>query len=325
MSETAPLLDVRNLNVRYHGRAAVRGLDLVLEPGEIVGLVGESGCGKTSTALALMGLLPVEAESEGSVHWHGEPLPASEPGMRRFRGREMAMVFQDPVAALNPVRSVGAQMRSVFRRRLGLDRRASENLARDMLRRVGLDVDAASLRRFPHELSGGQCQRVMLAMAMGCDPRLLIADEPTSALDVATQSSLLAQIVALARERRTAVLLITHDLGVVARTCRRVLVMYAGRVVEDSPASQLFQAPLHPYSAGLLASVPRIRAPSRQYFETIAGMPPSGSLPPGCAFAPRCPKADARCRRSDPTLDQARRDDARAACFHPLGDEPNER
>ena len=316
---TAPVLEVRGLEVSYGRDAgalrAVDGVDLELRPGETLGLVGESGCGKTSAALALLGLLPFRAER---LALDGDDLAAAdEARWRAVRGKRISMVFQDPAAALDPVLDMRTQLGRVLRRHLGLDRKAARARAEELLERVDL-VPAEILPAYPHQLSGGQAQRVLIAMAMAAKPAVLVADEATTALDVTTQAQVLAALGRLQRELGTAVLLVTHDLGVVAQTCDRVAVMYAGRVVEQAPAAELFARPRHPYTAGLLRAVPRVARERPPPAVAIPGQPPApGAFPDGCRFAPRCPRADALCRERDPVLEPAGGDHA-AACHHPL-------
>ena len=317
-----PLLQVEDLSVEFSTDAGVvRAVDSVsfsVGPGEVLGIVGESGCGKSVTSLALMGLLPRNGRiAGGAVRLAGRDLVGlSPPALRRMRGREVSMIFQEPMTALNPVYTVGAQIREVLIRHEGLSRGAARSRAVEMLERVGIPSPGKRIRDYPHEMSGGMRQRVMIAMALACRPRLLIADEPTTALDVTTQAQVLAEIADLRRELDTAVILITHDLGVVAGTCDQVLVMYAGRAVEQARTGVLFDAPRHRYTEGLLASVPRIRPRRLPRLPVIPGtVPPLDALPPGCRFAARCAHADAECRDRVPPM--AELDRTRVACFHP--------
>ena len=278
------LLSVRDLSVTFAGGvAAVRDLSFTVDAGEVVGVVGESGSGKTATALAVLGLLPRSAVVEGSVWWKGSPMSAAA-----VRGREVGMVFQEPVSSLNPVRSVGAQVAEVLRVHEGLGRRAAADRAAELLAMVGLRSPSS----YPHELSGGMCQRAMIAMAIACGPDLLIADEPTTALDVTVQAQVLDVLARVRSELGMAMLLITHDLGVVAGVADRVVVMYAGSQVEAGAVDDVFASPRHPYTAGLLASLPSLVGNGP--LAGIGGTPPSPmALPSGCPFHPRCPIARA--------------------------------
>jgi oligopeptide/dipeptide ABC transporter ATP-binding protein len=307
-----PLLRVDDLSVRLDTEdariRAVEALDFELARGEIVGLVGESGSGKTITALALMGLLPRPAGriASGSVQLGGEDLAAlSEAQLRSVRGRRISMIFQDPMLSLNPYLRLDQQLTEGARRHLGLSRREAEGRARGLLERVGIPDAAARMRGYPHELSGGMRQRAMIAMALLCDPELLIADEPTTALDVTVQAQILDLLRELRDERGMSILFITHDLGVVAGLCDRVLVMYAGRIVEEGPTRALFAQPAHPYSAALLACTPAADTGSREErLASIEGMPPrlDGPVFDACSFAPRCPSARPACSNGEPGL-----------------------
>jgi oligopeptide transport system ATP-binding protein len=297
------LLSVNDLCVYFrsdHGVVkAVDGVSLSLERGEILGLVGESGSGKTVTNLALLGLLPKHSTyfPRGTIHFEGqELLHASERALRKLRGRRIAMIFQDAMAALNPYLSVERQLTEV----LELHERVSYRVARtrsiDMLARVGIADPERRMRAYPHELSGGMRQRVMIAMALLCGPDLLIADEPTTAVDVTVQAQVLELIRDLQRASSMSVILITHDLGVVAGMAHRIAVMYAGRIVEGASVTALFRSPLHPYTQGLLASVPRMEASREHPLQPIPGLPPDlARLPSGCAFQARCARAFAKC------------------------------
>jgi oligopeptide/dipeptide ABC transporter ATP-binding protein len=301
------LLEIDELNIAFEDRAGavpvVRGVSLAIDRGEVMGLVGESGCGKTVTALALLRLLPAPPAriSAGAMRFAGRDLLGlSEKEMRRVRGHRIAMIFQEPMTALNPVFTVGHQIGESLAIHLGLDRRARSRQAAELLGLVGIADPERRLRDYPHQLSGGQRQRVMIAMALACDPDLLIADEPTTALDVTIQAQILALLTHLQRERGLAVLLITHDMGVVAQTADRVAVMYAGQIVEQAPTADLFARPCHPYTHGLLASIPR---PGIGRLTPIPGqLPPLTDLPTGCAFAERCAWAQATCRTDSPPI-----------------------
>jgi oligopeptide/dipeptide ABC transporter ATP-binding protein len=304
------LLSVRDLAVHFEGAGqtikAVDGVSFEVHPGEVVGLVGESGCGKTVTALAILRLLPVPPARivSGEVWFEGaDLLKADARTLRSIRGRKIGVVFQEPMTSLNPVLTIGRQITETLEVHLGLDRRAARRRAVELLEMVGIPEAARRLDDYPHQFSGGMRQRVMIAMALACSPRLLLADEPTTALDVTIQAQILELIKRLTAELGTAVLIITHNLGVVARYADRVNVMYAGKIVESAPAVELYRRPLHPYTAGLLRSVPRLDQPRRARLQPIEGFPPDPALlPPGCAFEPRCPLAVDRCRREVPPL-----------------------
>jgi oligopeptide/dipeptide ABC transporter ATP-binding protein len=310
---------------------AVDGLSLAVAPGEIAGLVGESGCGKSLTALSVMGLLPPPGRvAGGRILFEGRDLlslPSRQ--MRGLRGREISMIFQEPMTSLNPVFTVGRQIAEEITAHEPVSRAAAWQRAVEMLTRVGIPEPASRARAYPHQLSGGMRQRVMIAMALALSPKLLIADEPTTALDVTIQAQILQLMRDLQQETGAAVLLITHNLAVVAQTCSRVMVMYTGRLVEDAPVDELFDHPLHPYTRGLLACLPARAPRPGQELPTIGGIVPAlGSLPPGCAFSNRCPDAFEPCTRAEPALvevapghavrcylhhQQARRDRRRAA------------
>jgi peptide/nickel transport system ATP-binding protein len=305
------LLAVRDLHVTFLRRGrrpvpAVDGIDLVVAPGQSVGLVGESGSGKSVTALAVMGLLPRRrtVAMTGSVRFAGRELVGLPlPELRRLRGREMAMVFQDPMSSLNPLLTVGRQITEVLERHTRLRGDAAEEEAARLLAAVGTPDGSRRLRSYPHQLSGGMRQRVMIAMALACRPRLLIADEPTTALDVTIQAQILDLLRRLVVDSETALVIITHDLGVVAGMCDTVHVLYSGRVVESATRADLFAHPRHPYTAGLLASVPRLDTDRGQPLHPIAGSPlDTIGWPQGCAFSPRCPRRVEGCLGAPPEL-----------------------
>jgi peptide/nickel transport system ATP-binding protein len=304
-----PLLEIENLKVIFHGDRgsathAVDGLDLTIGRGQTLGLVGESGCGKTVTALSVMGLLPkVSAEVSGRIRFdRAELLSLSDREMRNLRGDRLAMIFQEPMTSLNPSYSIGEQIAESLIRHRGLSRDEARARTIELLRLVKIPSPEQRVDDYPHRLSGGMRQRAMIALALACDPELLIADEPTTALDVTIQ----AQILALMRDLKTstgiAIILITHDLGVVAEICDHVAVMYAGEIVEYAPVDALFAAPQHPYTIGLLGSIPRLNAKAEE-LAAIEGMVPSmAELPAGCRFAPRCPFVRERCGQASPQL-----------------------
>ncbi|HZD24702.1 MAG TPA: ABC transporter ATP-binding protein [Alphaproteobacteria bacterium] len=303
-----PLLAVENLTVELQtarGPArAVRDVSFALERGESLGIVGESGCGKSLTALALMRLLPENAWTSGSVRLDGTELTTlDEAAMCRVRGRRMAMIFQEPMTSLNPVHRIGAQIAEALRLHRGLKPREGRQEALRLLERVGLSNARRRLDAYPHQLSGGQRQRVMIAMALSCGPDLLIADEPTTALDVTIQGQILDLIGELAAETGMALILISHDLGVIAETCDRVMVMYGGSMAERGPAESVFRRLGHPYSQGLFAAMPRLGRSRAERLATIPGMVPElADLPEGCTFAGRCPLVIDACRAAPPPL-----------------------
>ncbi len=290
-----------------------------MQRGKTLALVGESGCGKSLTCLALLGLLPRGLAATGEAAYGGERLlGASEAALDRLRGRHIGAIFQDPIACLNPVLTVGATLTRILARHRGLGGAAAREAATELLARVGIADPRRRLADHPHRLSGGMAQRVAIAAALAGRPALLVADEPTTALDVTTQAQILALLEKLRSEEGLALLLVTHDLGVVARLADRVAVMYAGRIVEDAPTSALFAAPAHPYAAALLGSIPSLDPATRPLQPLPGVVPAPDRRPPGCAFAPRCTRAEACCAVAPgPAL--LRRADARAdACFRPL-------
>ncbi|WP_299820367.1 ABC transporter ATP-binding protein [uncultured Jannaschia sp.] len=305
----APLLEVRDLEVEFridgHAQRAVQGVSFTLHRGRTLGVVGESGCGKSVTSLAIMRLLPQPPGryAGGSIRFDGqELLELPEREMRRLRGGRIGMIFQEPMTSLNPVYTCGDQIIESLRQQSGLDAAAARARAVELLDLVGLPSPASRVDDYPHQLSGGQRQRVMIALALANDPDLLIADEPTTALDVTIQAQILDLMGDLRRRTGAAVLLVTHDLGVVAQTCEDVVVMYAGRIVERAPVAALFADPQHPYTIGLMAAVPRIDAAVGR-LETIPGtVPPPWARIAGCRFASRCPLATDQCRAEDPPL-----------------------
>jgi len=322
-----PVLAVEGLSVRFRTEDgfvhAVDGVSFTVGAGEVLAVVGESGCGKTVTALSLVGLLPPSAQVSGHVRLEGEDLvQVPRARLRELRGKQVGFVFQEPMTSLNPMLTVGRQVGEVLGRHEGLSGAAPRRRAAELLDLVGIPEAGRRLREYPHQLSGGLRQRVVIAIAVACGPRLLIADEPTTALDVTIQAGILDLLRDLRHRLGTAIVLITHDLGVVADVADRVLVMYAGRKVEEAGAEDLFAAPQHPYTVGLLGAVPNpARHAAGARLREIPGMVPSLSQRLGfCAFAPRCPRADDRSRSERPPLEEVRAGHL-VACFHP-GPEP---
>lgn len=320
------LLSVRNLVVEFDTRfGPVRAVDDIsfdIFPNETVGIVGESGCGKTVTGLSLLRLVPSPPGRivQGSIILNGNDLvQLPENDMAQLRGDDISMIFQEPMTALNPVLSLGTQMTDVLRQHRKMTKREARDVAIDMLAKVGIPVPEKRIDEYPHELSGGMRQRVMIAMALSCNPKLLVADEPTTALDVTTQAQVLEQIVELQEEFHMAVILITHDLGVIAETCQRAVVMYCGNIVETGTVEDLFERPRHPYTKGLLESIPRLRDERIAELPIIPGMVPDLlSLPAGCRFADRCKYAQADCLQTPPRLKSSGDTRSSVACYHPL-------
>jgi peptide/nickel transport system ATP-binding protein/oligopeptide transport system ATP-binding protein len=305
-----PLLSVANLTTTFQtGRgeaAAIEDISFELNEGEILGIVGESGSGKSVTALTIMGLLPTPPArvAAGSIHFANQDLlRLSDSAMRRMRGPGMAMVFQEPMTSLNPVFTIGEQLTETIRAHENLSRRDTFARAVEMLEKVGIPSAATRMADYPHQLSGGQRQRVMLAIALCCRPKLLIADEPTTALDVTIQAQILDLIMDLRDQFGMAIMIITHNMGVIAETADRVLVMYAGRAIEQAPVATLFDNPLHPYTKGLLSCVPTLDQ-RKDRLDAIPGtLPEPGRRPPGCRFAPRCSLAIPACAEATPPLE----------------------
>jgi len=321
MAET--LLEVKNLQTHFYTRSgvakAVEDVSFTLNESETLGLVGESGCGKSVTSLSIMRLVgPPGKIVGGEILYKGEDvLDMNQDDLYKLRGGQIAMIFQDPMTSLNPVLPIGFQIAEAVKAHLKMDETAAMNRAAEMLDRVRIPEARRRLKDYPHQFSGGMRQRVMIAIALSCNPQILIADEPTTALDVTIQAQVLDLMKGLATEFRTATLLITHDLGVVAGTCDRVCVMYAGRVVETAPTASIFNTPAHPYTQALLAAVPRPEQQRGERLAAIGGQPPNlVNLPPGCPFAPRCRKAQPRCRQELPLLENVG-PNQRAACFYP--------
>ncbi len=300
-----PLLEVRNLNISFKSAKGetrvVNDLSLEIEKGSLFGLAGESGSGKSLTALSIMGILPQGARATGEIFFGGRDLlRLPQDQMRSIRGKEISMVFQEPMTSLNPVLKVGYQLREAMLAHLPISKKEADERARRLLKSVKIPLPEVRMNDYPHQLSGGMRQRVMIAMAISCGPALLIADEPTTALDVTIEAQILELIDNLRKEHDLAVLLITHDLGTIAENAQTVGVMYAGRLVELSPVREIFYSPKHPYTIGLLESMPRRRG---EPLKPIAGsVPPPDALPPGCKFSDRCRYMIPQCQRVEPAL-----------------------
>jgi oligopeptide/dipeptide ABC transporter ATP-binding protein len=319
-----PLLDVSDLHVTFHSRRgpvyAVQGISFSVEPGQTLALIGESGSGKTVSAQAVMGLLPSFAEVAGSIRFKGEQLVGrSDADLRDYRGRSVAMVFQNPERSLNPTMRVGTQITEAIRCHLPLDRKQAHERAVELLRMVRVPAPERRFYEYPHQLSGGMRQRVVIAIALACGPEVLIADEATTALDVTTQAQIMDLLLDLQRQTGTALLMISHDLGLAATYAEDIIVMYAGKVVERAPARELFGAVRMPYTQALLDAIPRIELEPHVLLPVVGGRPPDLSvIPAGCPFAPRCPDVQPDCREQAPPLTQ--HEPGRWwACWHPCG------
>jgi oligopeptide/dipeptide ABC transporter ATP-binding protein len=319
-----PLLSVEDLQVRFETRRgtvhAVNGISFDIAPGETLGIVGESGCGKSVTSLAILGLLARNGRvAAGKAFFGGRDLiREGDRTLRSIRGKEIAMIFQDPMTSLNPVLTIGRQIREALERHFGMDRKQASAAAAEAIDRVGIPSAKARIKDYPHQFSGGMRQRAMIAMALACKPKLLIADEPTTALDVTIQAQILDLLRALVAEENAALMLITHDLGVVAGMCERVNVMYGGMFMETGSADQLFATPRHPYTLGLLQSVPRLDAARRARLHPIEGAPPNMLQPPtACPFQPRCRFEVDLSRREVPQLVEIE-PGHHVACFNPV-------
>jgi oligopeptide/dipeptide ABC transporter ATP-binding protein len=324
VSTREALLRVEDLRVRFWTERgmihAVNGISFDVAPGETLGIVGESGCGKSVTSLALLGILPRAGRVEAGRAWfEGRDLLAlDDDELREIRGREIAMIFQDPMTSLNPVLTIGRQLREPLETHFGLDRREAETRAAELLDQVGIPGARDRLRDYPHQFSGGMRQRAMIAMALACEPKILIADEPTTALDVTIQAQILELLKRLVSDRDTALIMITHDLGVVAGMCDRVNVMYAGMFMETGGAEQVFGRPRHPYTLGLLQSVPRLDAARKQRLHPIEGAPRDMlRAPRECPFAPRCRYEVEESRKAVPPLEEIEPGHF-VACFNPV-------
>ncbi len=325
----ATLLEVDDLRTSFRTDRgmvkAVAGISFTLDRGKTLGIVGESGSGKSVLARSIMGLLATNAEREGSVRFEGaEIMNLSAKEMRPYWGQQMAMVFQDPMTALNPVLKIGRQITESLHEHLEISKQEANEVALALLKSVGIPEPGRRLKEYPHQLSGGMRQRVMIAIALACGPKLLFADEPTTALDVTVQAQILELLQFQQRERFMGMILVTHDLGVVAGRADEIAVMYAGRVVEKAPTGTLFAHVRHPYTEALLKSIPKIELPSHSRLEAIAGRPPDlVNTPPGCTFAPRCPYVQDRCREEEPPLIEAEQPDHVHRCWFPVGTPAN--
>lgn len=303
------VLDVKGLKTSFFTDdgeiPAVDGIDFHVKEGEVLGIVGESGCGKSVTSLSVMGLLPTPPGKivGGEILYNGEDLTgATEKRMRQIRGNDIAMIFQEPMTSLNPVFRIGNQLIEAIRIHRKISKKEASNRAVELLKLVGLPRAEELMSDYPHQLSGGMRQRVMIAMAMSCDPKVLIADEPTTALDVTIQAQILDLMLDLNRKTGTSIIMITHDLGVVAQMCQRLIVMYSGKVVEEGTVKEIFEKPKHPYTQGLIQSVPDMRDKKQRLYSIKGTVPKPGSIKQGCAFAPRCEFVMENCLTTDPSL-----------------------
>lgn len=316
---TAPLLEVKDLRVEFPSRRgtllALDGVSFDIAPGEVLGVVGESGAGKSLTGAAIIGLLePPGRIGGGEIHLEGrriDTLPADE--MRRLRGRRIGAIFQDPLTSLNPLYTVGRQLVETIRTHLPLSEKQARERAIALLADTGIPAPEARLEQYPHQFSGGMRQRVVIALALAAEPKLIVADEPTTALDVSIQAQIISLLKRVCREHGAAVMLVTHDMGVIAETCDRVAVMYAGRIAEIGPVGEVIHRPAHPYTKGLMGSIPAMDEDRERLLQIDGAMPRLNAIPAGCAFNPRCPHAVDRCRRERPELMPAGA--TRAACW----------
>jgi len=313
------ILDVEGLTVQFPTRrgtlTAVDSISLSIAPGEVLGVVGESGAGKSMTGLAVIGLLePPGRIAAGEVRLEGRRIDnLPHEAMRRIRGRKIGVIFQDPLTSLNPLYTIGQQLEETILTHLPLTNAQARQRALELLKEVGIPAPEARYGNYPHHFSGGMRQRVVIALALAAEPRLLIADEPTTALDVSIQAQIIALLKRLAGERGAAVMLITHDMGVIAETAQRVAVMYAGRIVEIGPVREVIHAPRHPYTVGLMGSIPKVGLRKQKLMQIDGVMPRLNAIPPGCAFNPRCPRRFDRCLAERPELLAA--GTSRAACW----------
>jgi peptide/nickel transport system ATP-binding protein len=314
-----PLLEVQDLVVEFPTRRgtlrALDGVSFAIAPGEILGVVGESGAGKSLTGAAIIGLLePPGRIAGGEIRLRGQRIDTLSPAaMRPIRGKRIGAIFQDPLTSLNPLYTVGRQLVETIRTHLPLDAGQARQRAIELLASTGIPAPEARFEQYPHQFSGGMRQRVVIALALAAEPELIVADEPTTALDVSIQAQVIALLKRLAREHGTAVMLVTHDMGVIAETCDRVAVLYAGRVAEIGPVAELIHRPRHPYTAGLMGSIPSMDTDREELLQIDGAMPRLNAMPSGCAFHPRCPKALPRCAHERPELMEAA--GTRAACW----------
>ena len=317
--EQRPLLEVKNLRVEFPTRrgtlAAIDDISFDIAAGEVLGVVGESGAGKSLTGAAIIGLLePPGRIAAGEIRLEGDRIDnLSQEALRRIRWRRIGAVFQDPLTSLNPLYTIGRQITETILAHLPISRQAARDRAVALLAEAGIPAPQRRLEHYPHQLSGGMRQRVVIALALCAEPKLIVADEPTTALDVSTQAQIIGLLKRLSREHGAAVMLITHDMGVIAETAHRVAVMYAGRIAEIGPVRAVLQAPSHPYTAGLMQSIPKVGATGRSLAQIDGTMPRLNAIPPGCAFHPRCPRRFERCDRERPDLLPAQ--DKLAACW----------
>ena len=325
MTQTTPLLDVRGLRVEFPTRrgtlTAVHDVSFAIAPGEVLGVVGESGAGKSLTGAAIIGLIdPPGRIAAGEIHLAGRRIDnLPDEAMRKLRGREIGAVFQDPLTSLNPLYTIGRQLTETIRTHLPLSESAARARAVELLDEVGIPAAGRRVDHYPHQFSGGMRQRVVIALALAAKPRLIVADEPTTALDVSIQSQIIALLQGLAREHGTAIMLVTHDMGVIAEMADRVAVMYAGRIVEIGPVADVVHRARHPYTVGLMGSIPSIVEDRERLAQIDGAMPRLTAIPPGCAFHPRCPRASERCTRERPLLAPA--GPTEVACWHPMAAE----
>ncbi len=316
---TAPLLEVRRLRVEFPTReatlVALDDISFDIAPGEILGVVGESGAGKSLTGAAIIGLLdPPGRIAGGEIRFDGQRIDnLPYEAMRRIRGRHIGAIFQDPLTSLNPLYTIGRQLVETIQTHLGFDAAAARARAVKLLEETGIPAAAQRVDQYPHQFSGGMRQRVVIALALAAEPRLIVADEPTTALDVSIQAQIISLLKRLCREHGAAVMLVTHDMGVIAETCDRVAVMYAGRIAEIGPVASVIHAPAHPYTAGLMGSIPAMDRERERLLQIDGSMPRLTAIPAGCAFNPRCPKVFGRCRVERPELLPAGA--TRAACW----------
>lgn len=317
------VIDVRNLKVEFPGRrgtvTALSDISLSIRPGEILGVVGESGAGKSMTGLAIQGLLEKPGRIVDGEIWLGSRRidKLDDRAMESIRGREIGAIFQDPLTSLNPLFTVGAQLVETIRQHLPLSKKDAQARAVQLLRDVGIPSPADRIDHYPHQFSGGMRQRVVIALALAASPKLIIADEPTTALDVSIQAQIISLLRRLCKEKQTAVMLVTHDMGVIAEAADRVAVLYAGRLIEVGPVEQVLHAPKHPYTQGLMASIPSLGARVERLNQIDGAMPRLDAIPPGCAFNPRCGFSGPRCLRERPELEAA--GDGASACWMNAG------